>query len=116
MIVTNEMEDNVMTGEEKRNKIKEMRSNPNSIARNRHFWSESEEKNLSEMFYDGYDISEIALTHERSERTVVMKFNELKLYGSQNTRHDREFECNCINCPYDNHPSLCTSPRENANV
>ena len=34
-----------MTADEKRNRIKDMRSNPYSIGNNRHYWSENEEMN-----------------------------------------------------------------------
>jgi len=97
----------MMTEEETRSEILRIRTSPKSVERKRQYWSEAENKELTALFYQGIGISEIALLLKRSERTVVMKCNELRLYGSQNTKRYNTSTPKCHECPCYDDPAQC---------
>ena len=69
--------------------------------RSGNFWSKEEVDHLSELFFDGCDISSIALKLQRSEVAVfqqLMYQGFIKSYGVRRYREKNKAKCLCSKC------------------
>ena len=69
-----------MDSERLRKEIQQMRQNRTPHSKNREYWSKEDGEQLRGLFDEGVGISEIALQMGRTERAVMLKINESKLY------------------------------------
>lgn len=91
--------------EEVQKAIRDMRAGVTSIDRRKEYWRDDEDQKLVELFREGLGISELAVLFQRSERAIMKRIEQLKLYGR--VRPSRECKkqlegCLCPNCTCQN--------------
>lgn len=86
-----------------REKIKAMRANSSNLENNKAFWNKDADKELRNMYYDGYGITEIAIKIGRTENSVFQRIKKLKLeekkYNTCGKKKSSD-KCLCSQCEF----------------
>lgn len=61
-------------------------------------WKEEEKDLLATMFAEGTDITEMALTFQRSEKAIFAQINEMGLYERIRAPRQKKEGCLCPHC------------------
>lgn len=98
-----------------RETIQNLRNRGGRLEREGDCWSQDEKDRLSEMFYAGIGISEIAIRLQRTEPAIFQQMEKQDLYRRKDWPKRRksvkkEPECYCKNCEVD--PNLCPRCKE----
>ena len=87
------------TPETVRKQLKNMRVNYYEVKSYRKPWSDAENEELKDLFYNGYDLSRIALHLGRTEKAIFKQIDNLGLYKKvYNTSDKQKKGCKCPKC------------------
>jgi len=89
------------TPENIRRQLQDMRTNYHEIKHYRKPWSDADIGALKELFYDGVDLSRIAIYLERTEKAVIKQIDNLELYKKVYNKSDKKKACKCPKCKLD---------------
>lgn len=98
------------------NSIHLMRARMAELRREGEYWDKEENEKLTDLFYDGVGISEIAIIHQRSEAAIMQQIEKLDLYRRKEMplrrKGFRKPTCLCekcnvsYSCPYYHHQQM----------
>lgn len=80
--------------------------------RSGNYWTKDEVKHLSDLFFDGFGISSIALELQRTEVAVfqqLMYQGFIKSYGVRRNRGRNKVKCLCNKCDLQEHCPKCST-------
>lgn len=66
--------------------------------RSKAYWGEEERQKLEDMFYEGVDISEMALHFQRTESAIMSQLSAMNLYPKQRQTFPKEPKYKCSQC------------------
>lgn len=98
--------------------IRGLRQNRTPKSRTREYWSKEDNEKLEFLFCEGVGISEIAVDMERTERAIIQKINEAKLFETVNTPRDKgnDGTCYCDRCTVKGRCKECRYGKEESHV
>ena len=72
-----------------------------SPSQQRDYWKNEERQQLEDMYYDGFGISEMALSFNRSECAIYNQLEVMGLFRKSRRKREKSTECKCpkCNCP-----------------
>lgn len=98
----------------KREQVIALRQGGASVEIRKDYWSEDDREQLKMMFFDGYDITDMALRFRRSEIAIYAQLNAMGVFNRARAARQKDSKCLCPKC--ERYPD-CTKcqKRERAN-
>lgn len=83
------------------NRQQVIRLRETTAAKNKDYWSEEERSELSQMYLDGYGITEMAIHFDRSEMAIINQLNIRNLLCRANhCESAKKPKCKCPKCAF----------------
>ena len=69
-----------------------------SPSQHRDYWTKEERRQLEDMYYDGFGISEMALAFNRSECAIYNQLEVMGLFKKSCRKRRKSTKCKCSKC------------------